>query len=62
MKICVHYPTSEQGCAELATRVAEVYADIAVQYIDALPCSVEQKLVLIDELIATKKQGDCAEN
>ena len=56
MKIIVHYPTNDKGREELARRVAEVHADTAIQYIEKLLCSKEQKVALIDTIISDKKQ------
>lgn len=55
MKVTVHYPTTDKGRQELAKRVATIHAETAIQYINKLSCSKEQKLALLDSIIAIKK-------
>ena len=61
VKIIVHYPTSENGCEELARRVAEIHATATMQYIESLPCSKVQKLAMLDAIIQEKRQGKLRE-
>lgn len=58
----VHYPKTEEGKLELARRVSDVHADMVHQTIQRLNCPSEQKLELLDAVIATakKKAGEQA--
>ena len=56
MKIIVHYPTSKNGCEELARRVAEIHATATIQHIESLPCSKVQKLAMLDAILHEKRQ------
>lgn len=56
MKAIVHYPKSADDKAELARRVAVLHADGIVNYINRLPYTKEQKLKLLDEIIAEAKK------
>ena len=52
----MHYPTSEAGRKELASRVAMVHAEAVNNYIQKLSCPTEQKKALVNAVAATKKQ------
>ena len=52
INIVVHYPKTEEGKRELERRVAEVHADMVTQYLNKLNCPSQQKLQLLDAVIA----------
>ena len=51
MRIVVHHPTAESAVAELATRVATIHAEAAVQRMQKLTCPTGQKQLLLDAII-----------
>lgn len=51
INIIMHYPTSDEGQAELAVRVAQVHADAVIGSIKRLKCPDQQKLQLLDAVI-----------
>ena len=51
MKVIVHYPSTEEGKAELARRVSKMHADAIGMYLAKLNCPLEQKDKIIDMLI-----------
>lgn len=53
INIVVHYPKTEEGKQELAERVADVHADMVTRHIQKLNCPSEQKIELLDAVIAT---------
>lgn len=53
INIVVHYPKTEKGKQELAERVADVHADMVTRQIQKLNCPSEQKIELLDAVIAT---------
>ena len=55
INIVVHYPKTEEGKRELARRVATVHADMVNEYLRKLNCPSEQKLKLLDAVIAATK-------
>ena len=52
INIIVHYPKTEEGNRELERKVAEVHADMVTQYLNKLNCPSQQKLQLLDAVIA----------
>lgn len=54
--VIVHYPKMEEGRNELSKRVAIVHADMVNRYIQKLNWSPEQKLKLLDSVIALAKK------
>ncbi len=54
--VIVHYPTTEEGKAELARRVAAVHAESVIAKINRLSCPTKQKLELVDAVIDTVKR------
>lgn len=52
----VHYPKTEQGKRELAERVADVHADMINQYMKKLNWPSDQKVELLDAVIASAKK------
>ena len=56
INVIVHYPKTEQGKRELAERVAGVHADMVNQYIKKLNCPSDQKVELLDAVIASAKK------
>ena len=56
INVIVHYPKTEQGKRELAKRVADVHADMVNQYIKNLNCPSDQKVELLDAVIASAKK------
>ena len=57
INVIVYYPKTEQGKRELAERVAGIHADMANQYIKKLNCPSDQKVELLDAVIAFAKKG-----
>ena len=55
MDVIVHYPKTADKQTELAKSVAKLHAESIVRYIEKLNCPVDQKLALIDSIIATVK-------
>ena len=55
MNVIVHYPETADKQAELAKNVAKLHAESIVRYIEKLNCPADQKLALIDSIIATVK-------
>ena len=55
MDVLVHYPETSDKQAELAKSVAKLHAESIIRYIEKLNCPTEQKLALIDSIIATVK-------
>ena len=51
--VIVHYPKTEEGWLELMGRVADVHADLVNQTIHKLSCPSNQKVQLLDAVIAT---------
>ena len=52
INVIVYYPKTEAGKRELAKRVAGVHADFVHQYIRKLDCPSEQKVQLLNAVIA----------
>ena len=55
MDVIVHYPETADKQVELAKSVAKFHAESIVRYIEKLNCPADQKLALIDSIIATVK-------
>lgn len=53
LNIIVHYPTTDEGKAELSKRVAQAHADLAYSKIQKLNCPLQQKQQLVDAVIET---------
>jgi len=56
INVIVHYLKTEKGKCELAERVAGVNADTVNRYIQKLNCPSEQKVALLDAVIASSKK------
>lgn len=54
--IIFHYPKTEEGKRELAQRAASVHADMVSRHIQKLTCPSEQKIELLDAVIAAAGQ------
>ena len=52
MNVTVHYPTTTEKKEELRALVAKAHAENVARYIERLNCSAEEKLALIDAVIA----------
>ena len=52
INVMVYYPKTEAGKRELAQRVAGVHADFVNQYIKKMNCPSEQKVQLLNAVIA----------
>ena len=57
INVIVHYPKTEQGKRELAERVADIHADMVNQYIKKQNHPSDQKVELLDAVIASAKKG-----
>lgn len=55
MNVIVHYPETADKQAEIAKSVAKLHAESIIRYIEKLNCPADQKLALIDSIIATVK-------
>ena len=53
--IIMHFPTSEKGKYELGNRVSDIHASTVTQRLKSLNCPTQQKLDLLDAIIATVK-------
>ncbi len=58
LNVIVHYPTTDEGWAELSKRVAEAHADLAIRKIQKLKCPHTQKLQLVDVAIETIRRRE----
>lgn len=56
INVIVYYPKTEQGKRELAERVADIHADMVNQYIKKQNHPSDQKVVLLDAVIASVKK------
>lgn len=56
INVIVHYPTTDEGIAELARRVSSVHADYVIDTIRKLNCPLSQKLALLDAVIRSARQ------
>jgi hypothetical protein len=52
----IHYPNTEEAKLELAKHVAQVHAESVSTYIKHLNCPANQKLQLLNAIIATAQQ------
>ena len=52
MNIIMIYPQSNESKAELAHRVSEFHAELAIKMVQRLSCTSQQKKQLIDAAIA----------
>ena len=57
IKLRVYCPADEQGRQMLAQRVSEVHADVVKAGIEELECPLEQKLALVDAILADMRSG-----
>ena len=62
MKVIVHYPSTEEGKAELTRRVSKMHADAIGMYLAKLNCPLEQKDKIIDMLIESARERLDAES
>lgn len=60
MKAIVHYPKTTNDKTELAKRVAILHADGIVNYINSQPYTKQQKLDLLNAVIAEAKRQRAA--
>ena len=56
INLIMHYPNTEAAKAELAKHVAQVHTESVSTYIKRLNCSANQKLQLLNTIIATAQQ------
>ena len=56
VNVIVHYPKSQKGQRELRRRVAIVHADAVLNSINKLKCPQDQKIKLLDAIIADVKK------
>ena len=56
VNLIVYYPKSDEGCQELAKRVAQVHADTVLTHIRQLSCPASQKTQLLNAVIADARQ------
>ena len=54
INLIMHYPNTESAKAELAKHVAQVHAESVSTYIKHLNCTADQKLQLLNTIIAAK--------
>ncbi|MGN1313457.1 MAG: hypothetical protein ACI4VG_00410 [Lachnospiraceae bacterium] len=52
INVIIHYPKTIEGQCELAERVANVHASLVNRHIQKLNCPSEQKVQLLDAIIA----------
>lgn len=57
IEFIVHYPETEEMQRELAKRLAIVHAQTVMEKLATLSCPLDQKLQLIDAIIA-KRRGE----
>ena len=57
VKIRLYLPQTPEGQKELTRRVAGVHADLASAAVRNLSCTSEQKLALVDSIIAAKRSA-----
>ncbi|MFR5527796.1 MAG: hypothetical protein ACLTJG_23210 [[Clostridium] innocuum] len=57
INVIIYSPKTEQGKRELTERVADIHADRVNQYIEKLNCPSDQKVELLDAVIAFAKKG-----
>ncbi len=65
VNILVHHPSTDTGREELARRVAQIHADAVTARIQHLNCPAEQKMQLLDAIIAdarTRVSANAARN
>ena len=55
VNLIVYYPKTEKGSDDLARRVSDVHAAAVNQRLKSLNCPTNQKLELLDAVIATVK-------
>lgn len=48
MDVLLIFPKSQEAQQEMTEKLAQFQADQAAKYVQQLPCSVEQKLELLD--------------
>ncbi len=53
MELIVHFPKTQAKQAELDALVAKFHSQYVAQFIEKLTCPTNQKLMLIDAIIAT---------
>ncbi len=56
VNVIVHYPTTQEGKDALSKIVAEVHAEKAFNRIRKLNCPTEQKLQLLDAVVAKARE------
>ena len=54
VNLVVHFPSTEAARQELSKRVAQVHAESVITYIKRLNCPADQKLQLLNTIIAAK--------
>ena len=55
MDVIAHYPETPDKRSELSKRVAKLHAESIIRYIEKLNCPADQKLAIIDSIIAAIK-------
>ncbi len=51
-KLIVHFPSTAKGADRLARCIAQLHADAVIEKIQSLNCPTDQKMALLDSLIA----------
>lgn len=62
VKVIVHFPKTHEGKEALARRVSDIHASAVNQRLKGLNCPTQQKLALLDAVIATAKQHSREQN
>lgn len=50
LDIILHYPATPETQRALAMKVAAIHAQTVLEYIRSLPCPLEQKIQLLEEI------------
>jgi hypothetical protein len=58
MEVFIHDPSTPEGLKKLQHEIAVLHAQYVALRIRKLPCSKEQKLLLIDAIIRKMKEND----
>lgn len=48
MNVIVHLPSTKEGWEMLDERIAEIHSEFIINQINALPCSYERKLEILE--------------
>lgn len=52
----MHHPDTSEKQEELAQQVAKFHAKAVINYINALPCTYEEKINFIEQVISETKK------